>query len=87
MAFSFTKTTEFPNGNTRITGGTFANAGGSTGGDVCTGLQKVYGILLQHKGSGVVATEPKANYTFPGVDPVTIVTTANTNGWWLAWGV
>jgi hypothetical protein len=86
MAFTFTKTHEFVAGDRRITMGTFTSAGGSTGGDIYTGLQKVDGMKLTHKGSAVVATHPVVNETFPVADPVTIVTAANGVGYWLAFG-
>lgn len=86
MAFSFTKADEFAAGDLRFTEGTYTSAGGSTGGDIYTGLQKVEGIALQQKGSAVVASQAVANETFPMVDPVTIVTAANGAGYWLAWG-
>lgn len=86
MAFTFTKEQEFVVGDLRFTMGTFTSASGSTGGDIYTGLQKAEGIILQHKGSAVVATLPVVNETFPKADPVTIVTAANGVGWWLAFG-
>lgn len=87
MAFSFTKTDETVAGSLRFTMGTFANAGGSTGGNVYTGLQKVQGMKLSQKGTGVVASDPVVNETLPVDDPVTIVTAANVSGTWLAWGI
>jgi len=86
MAFTFTKTNETVEGNERVTSGTFTSAGGSTGGDIYTGLQKVFGMKLQQKGSAVVASQAVINETFPKVDPVTIVTAANVSGWWRAFG-
>jgi hypothetical protein len=86
MPFSAKKTMEFPAGSKRITGGTFTNSGGSVGGDIYTGLQKVDKILLQHSGANVVADRPVSNATFPIVDPVPIVTTANASGIWTAIG-
>ncbi len=86
MAFTFAKQYEEVAGDLRITGGTFTNAGGSTGGDIYTGLQKAEGMFLQHKGSAVVATFPVVNEVFPKVDPITIVTAADKSGWWIAFG-
>ena len=87
MAFSFTKTFECPVGAHRMTGGTFTNAGGTSGGDISTGLQKVDQLWLQQKAAAVVADAPAVSETFPVVDPVTIVTTANACGYWFAIGV
>jgi hypothetical protein len=86
MGFSVTKSFECPVGAHRITGGTFASAGGSAGGDIKTGLHKVDQLWLQQKGSAVVASAPVVYKTFPVVDPVTIVTAANAEGYWLAIG-
>lgn len=87
MAFAFTKDAEYVAGSTRITKGTFTSTGGSTGGDIYTGLQKVYGMKLQQKGTAVVASDPAVNETLPVSDPVTIVTAANAAGYWMAFGV
>jgi hypothetical protein len=86
MAFTFSKDTEGVAGDMRVTGGTFTNTGGSTGGNIYTGLQKVVGMHLQHGGSATVADMPSVNETLPVVDPVTIVTTASKNGFWFAYG-
>lgn len=86
MAFSFTKKAEIVAGGTRITYGTYTSAGGSTGGDIRTGLQKVYGMVLQQGGTTVVASHAVINETFPMSDPVTIVTAANGTGYWMAFG-
>lgn len=86
MAFTFSKDEDGVAGDLRVTGGTFISAGGSTGGDIYTGLQKAEGILLQQKGSAVVASQAVVNETFPKVDPITIVTAADVSGWWLAFG-
>lgn len=86
MAFSFTKDGERVAGNLRWTSGTFTNSS-TTGGDIRTGLQKVLGMILQQKGSGVVASQAVINETFPMSDPVTIVTANNAAGYWQAFGV
>ena len=86
MSFSANKDKDFVAGDLRVTSGTFTNTGGSTGGSVYTGLQKVYGGWLQHGGSAVVADKPSI-VTLPTSDPMTIVTTATKNGWWFAFGV
>ena len=86
MAFTFTKTNETVEGNLRITSGTFTSAGGSTGGDIYTGLQKVDGMILQQNAAAVVASQAVINETFPKADPITIVSAANAAGYWEAWG-
>jgi hypothetical protein len=87
VAFSFTKNNaENVAGDMRITSGTFTSAGGSTGGDIYTGLQKVNGMILQQNAAAVVASQAVINETFPKADPITIVSAANAVGYWQAWG-
>lgn len=86
MAFTFTKTAEIPVGQQRVTMGTYTSAGGSTGGDIYTGLQKINQLILQPKGEAVVAGHHVVNETFPIVDPATIVSGANEAGYWMAVG-
>jgi len=88
MAFSHARihALEAVGGDIRFTFGTFTNAGGSTGGDIYTGLSQVLGMILIHNAAAVVAEQPVLNETFPMHDPVTIVTTANASGYWMAWG-
>lgn len=85
MAFSSSKKAEIAAGNLRVTYGSFTS-GSTTGGDIYTGLQKVFGIYLIHNSSTVVGDQPAVNETFPVADPVTIVTTSSKDGYWLAWG-
>lgn len=81
MAFSFTITEQTYEGNKKIVRGTFANTGGSTGGDINTGLSNCTGMKLQHTGAAVVASAPVLNETFPVAGgAVTIVTVADTAG-------
>jgi len=88
MAFSFTRTNETVEGNLRFSYGTYTSTGGTAGGDIYTGLQKVDGMILQQKsiGAAVSASQAVINETFPRVDPVTIVTIAAGVGYWAAWG-
>lgn len=86
MAFSYTKDDDTVFGNKRVTMGTFTNAGGDTGGDVYTGLQRIEKFFMTHTGSAVAADSPVANETFPCSDPVTIVTTDGADGQWMAIG-
>jgi len=85
MAFSSTKDMDVAVGSMRLTGGTFTNTGGGTGGAIPTGLQRIYMMKLQHVAAAVVARAPA--FTITNVDPVTITTVANTGGIWMAWGV
>lgn len=86
MAFTFTRTNDTVEGNLRFSYGTYTSAGGSTGGDIRTGLSKIDGLILQQNGAAVVASQAVVNETFPMADPVTIVTAANGTGYWMAWG-
>jgi len=74
-------------GSLKFTYGTFLSSGGDAGGDIVTGLIACEGMILQHSGAAVVASAPSVYETLP-VDgkAVTIVTTANTGGYWMAWG-
>jgi hypothetical protein len=81
MAFAFTITEQSYEGNKKIVRGTFANTGGSTGGDISTGLINCTSCVLQHTGAAVVASAPVCNETFPVAGgAVTIVTVADTAG-------
>ena len=86
MAFSNTLLHEVPMGQMRFMMGAFTNTGGSSGGDIRTGLHKVLQLKLQHTGTAVVADDPVIDETFPVNNPVTVKTTANANGLWFAWG-
>lgn len=87
MGFTVVKTHETVWGNERVTRGTYASAGGSTGGDINTGLHQCIALFLQPKGSSVGTNQSVVNETFP-VDgsAVTIVTDANQSGYWEARG-
>ena len=74
-------------GSIRFVSGTFTPSGGSTGGDIVTGLNKVYHIELQHTGSSVVSDVPVVNETMPlSSGTVTIVTVADKAGTFFAIG-
>lgn len=88
MAFASALVEKTVFGNKRIHKGTFTNDGGSTGGDIATGLNRVDHIQLQHTGSAAVASAPAVNETLPlASGAVTIVTTADASGVWIAEGV
>jgi hypothetical protein len=87
MAFSSTITETTVFGNKRVAYGTFTNGGSDTGGDIETGLDRVDAIHLVHSGSAVVASAPVVNETFPlASGDVTIVTVADADGFWIAYG-
>jgi hypothetical protein len=88
MAFTYTVNDEFNAGGAKIVSGTYTSAGGSTGGDVKTGLLTVLSFVMSPKGSSVVANQGAVNETFPlSKGDVTIVTTANEVGQWIAIGI
>ena len=87
MAFAYTISDQTFFGDKKIVFGTFTNGGADTGGDIVTGLTNCEGIILQSTGSAVVASAPVANETFPVAGgSVTIVTTADEDGIFMAWG-
>ena len=74
-------------GNEAISRGTFTNDGGSTGGNINTGLRTCKAIYLQYGGAAAVTGAPAVNETLPCAgNAVTIVTAANADGTWMAWG-
>lgn len=92
MAFSSTIENEEEQplvvGRKKIVYGTFTNTLGSTGGNIDTGLDRVDKMFLQHIGAAVVAAKPAVNESFPyhTGNAVTIVTTADADGIWMAIG-
>ena len=88
MAFTYTVNSPTDAAGKKIATGTYTSAGGSTGGDIVTGLRYVECVQLQSKGSAVVADAPVVNETLPlSSGSVTIVTAANEVGNWLAIGL
>ena len=86
MAFSSAVTSSTVFGNKRIVMGTYTNAGGSTGGDIVTGLTSVDAIILQTGGAAVSTDQSAVNETLPCTGTVTVVNTANSSGGWIAIG-
>lgn len=88
MAFASTVTQRaIAVGNRRWAWGTYTNTSSSTGGDIATGMSRVDQMFLQTSGSAVSADHPAVNETFPlASGDVTIVTTANADGYWMAIG-
>lgn len=86
MAMTSAKTSESVFGNLRMTYGTWT-AGGDTGGDINTGLHQCVAMYLTARGSSIVADAPTINETFPcDGSAITIITTSNTSGYWIAFG-
>lgn len=87
MAFASTLLNKTSIGNRFLVTGTFANTGGSTGGEVPTGLRSVEYFALGKAGAAVDASQYAANETFPtAVGSITVVTTADQSGTWMAIG-
>jgi hypothetical protein len=88
VAFAYTVEKRTVFGDLRVVIGTFTPSGGSTGGDIKTGLSRIFHMGLQHSMNAVVASAPSCNETFPfaGGD-VTIVTTADSTGTYMAFGL
>lgn len=86
MAMTSAKTGENVAGALRMTYGTWT-AGGDTGGNINTGLHQVVSMSLSAAGSSIVADAPTINETFPcDGSAITIITTSNTSGYWIAFG-
>lgn len=88
MAFISTITGKSKLGPLEIRTGTYTSNSSSTGGDIDTGLKGVKAVFLQPKGTAILANQPVVNETLPktGAD-VTIVTTADEIGTWIAVGI
>jgi hypothetical protein len=83
-AFAATKVGDSVHGNDRVTFGTFTNDVADTGGVIDTGLATVE----YFNANASSAVEPvQVNDTFPATDGnVTIVTAADVDGFWQAYG-
>jgi len=89
MAFTAPLTSQSVFGNKRILYGSYTNTGGSTGGDVATGLEVVELFTIQPRGTMALATQSVVNETLPlsnSTGSVTIVTSADELGTWIAYG-
>ena len=88
MAFTSAIIDRGVQGTMKVVRGTYLSDGGSTGGDIETGLKVVRSITLTPTGSSADASAPTANETFPlkNGGAVTIVTIANGAGIWEATG-
>ena len=87
MAFTASRTGYTVAGNKIMAWGTFTNDGGSTGGDINTGLHRCESMFFAGSGAAAIADMPSINETLPCAgSAVTIVTTANATGFWFAFG-
>lgn len=86
-AFASTITEAGVMGDKRYAYGTYTPSGGSTGGDITTGLSSVHFIVLQPSGSAARISQPAVTETLPkSSDGITVVTTADEAGYWYAVG-
>ena len=87
MAFTSTVSGSTVFGDKRVTFGTYAASGGATGGDINAGMTTVLSMDVTASGSAVVADAPTINETFPVAgSAVTVIVTADTTGYWFAFG-
>ncbi len=86
MAFSYVKYYELPLGPLWMAVGSFTNAGGSTGGDIVTGMSRVYYANMQVIGAAVVVAVSTINETYPYPGTLTVVNGADEDGSWIAMG-
>jgi len=93
MAFAYTSNAKrsviIGSPGIRMVFGTYSNVGGTTGGDVKTGLKTVLAFLILPGGAAVGTGQSAVNETLPlsnagGI--VTIVTNATETGVWMAFG-
>ena len=74
-------------GSMAVSMGTFTNEAGDGGGNIATGLNRCYGLILQPGGAGN-ACVVNETFTANGLDgsAIKIVTDAGVDGNWLAFG-
>lgn len=88
MSITITKVGESVFGDKRVVYGKYVCDGGDSGGEITTGLLHIDMMQVTAAGSSIVADAPTINETFPlsGGD-ATIICTANSSGYWMAFGV
>ena len=90
MAFTASVTQRDVWGSMAVSMGTFTNGAGDKGGNIATGLNRCYGLILQPGGATVAGNACVVNETFTanGLDgsAIKIVTDAGVDGNWLAFG-
>jgi len=84
--FAYTITGSMSLGDKTVVYGTFTCSSSNTGGDIVTGLAQVDFIDFTATGAAVMADEPSVDETLPCGGTVTIVTTADATGLWMAYG-
>lgn len=83
MAFTYTITKSISAGDLRCVVGTYTNTDGSTGGDIATGLNEVF-FFNPNYGVSEAETVTKVTKSY---GTVTILSVADEDGLWEAWGV
>ena len=90
MAFTASVTQRDVWGSMAVSMGTFTNEAGDKGGNIATGLNRCYGLILQPGGATVAGNACVVNETFTanGLDgsAIKIVTDDGVDGNWLAFG-
>lgn len=91
MAFSYVIKDTIQTIGAKIIVGTYANSGGSTGGDITLPVVRLLALNLQPLAASISANQPVVNETLPmqgkfNVSP-TIVTSANESGVFTAIGI
>lgn len=87
IAFSSAITQFVSLGNKKASFGTYTNAGGDTGGNIDTGLDRCEFMVLQERGTAVATGRSVVNETFPAAgNAVTIVNDDDNDGVWFAFG-
>ena len=92
MSFTATELQRIQGLNGTVIIGKYVNTGGSTGGTIYPTLYSISGMTLQPMTSAVVSSFPVVNVTntnmpIAGSTGLTIVTTANEIGFWIAFGI
>ena len=90
MAFTSAITQRDVWGSMAVSMGTFTNGAGDGGGNIATGLNRCYGLILQPGGATAAGNACVVNETFTanGLDgsAIKIVTDDGVDGNWLAFG-
>ena len=87
MAFEYTVDGKTLMGSIWMAYGTFTNGGGDTGGDIDTELPHILTFIIQEGGGTVVTNRSVVNATFPLLSRIVpIVTDADVDGYWIAYG-
>ena len=90
MAFTSAITQRDIWGSMAVSMGTFASSAGAKGGNIDTGLNRCYGLIVQPGGAAVTSNASVVNKTFTANGltgtAITIVTDADVTGNWMAFG-